>query len=462
MRRSRGVSFVVSEGRTIPSTLESSVKKRSLALVTSASLICAILSAIPSASAHADYNPVYRPVAGASSTHDEQLATLAYWLGPDYDSAAKLEQPFAAAAYTANADAKNGTKYASHVPNLREFVPDRGNSGKLYSGTGAVTRTVGKLFFVETGVRARVATDQTGDHNYLGELLTDDSAYDDAADPWVHTVGYHEVVDETTNTTTDSWTGVCSADSVVSANGSTVLTAGHCVEAPPVLARKGSPAYDRAQMSKWIFVPGFVGITGHGSTGTDTTLAQAAPSGVWVASRVYTTPYWDDWTAGQSGRNDNALDLNAMGYDVAAMTVVNPLSPDTTLAGVVGAQNVAFDTAMNQNITAFGYPQVPDSLYGQFFGGRSLATCTGSSFSDILGTGNTGPGNVPGLKDHGLWCTLNEGSSGGPMFYDYDAATGTGTQVSVISFPEPPEYIMGPQFGSVVQGVYDAIEDLAP
>jgi hypothetical protein len=79
----------------------------------------------------------------------------------------------------------------------------------------------------------------------------------------------------------------------------------------------------------------------------------------------------------------------------------------------------------------------PNTGYGQYFSGRSLATCNGQSFGDILG-------------------------SGGPLFYNYNAATGTGTQISVVAFQEPPQCLMGPQFGSIVQGVYNAIQSTTP
>ncbi|GAA4486666.1 peptidase [Actinoallomurus oryzae] len=413
--------------------------------------------------AHADDNSVYRALDGAATTTDDQLATLRFWLGPNLDSAAKLQRPFGAAAYTANNDTKEHTDYAGKVPNKRENVPDAGDAGKLYTGTGAIAKTAGKLFYVETGTAPTQSdsNDKPGDYNYLGQKLPQPA---DPDDPWVDVTAFTRTVSG--GTTTDSWTGVCSADSVDSANRSTIMSAGHCTEASHVLSKTGDPSYTSVQMSKWIFIPGYVGITDHGATGTDTSLSQAAPYGVWVAGHVYTTPYWDDWARGQAGRDTESLDLNAFGYDVAAMTVADPQHPGSRLADVVGSQHVAFNAPANQNITAFGYPQGPNPQFGQYYGGRSPAVCAGSSFGDVAGTGSTGAGGVPGLQDHGLWCTLTEGASGGPMLYDYDSSTGTGTQISVISFKEPLGtsglYVMGPQFGSVVEGVYDAIGALTP
>lgn len=431
-------------------------------------LFCSSTIVLAAPAAHAGTGAVYRPVDGAATTQAEQLDTLHYWLGPDLGSAAKLERPFAAASYTTTNDAKNHTSYAGAVPNMRENVPDSGDAGRLYDGGGSVATTAGKLFYVETGTRATDTDDSdgtedvSGDYNYLGDPPAASPTTDD---PWVDDVAIHRVVNGD-GTTTDSWTGVCSANAVVSANKSTILTAGHCAEAAVYLGTRGTPAYDHVTMGKWIFVPGFTGITDHGPTGTDTSLAQAAPDGVWVATHAYTTPYWDDWAHGLAGRDTTSLDLNAMGYDMSAMTVVDPQHPGRTLTDTVGASEVMFDAPANQPITTFGYPQNPNTATGQYFGGRSLATCRGDSFSDVAGTGGSGPNGEPGLQDHGLWCNLTEGSSGGPMFYDFDTATGTGTQISVVSFKEPPipegPYLMGPQFGSMVEGVYDAIESTTP
>ncbi|MGI5468406.1 trypsin-like serine peptidase [Streptomyces sp. CA-132043] len=190
----------------------------------------------------------------------------------------------------------------------------------------------------------------------------------------------------------------CSGDAVTSQNGSTVLTAGHCVK------------LDGAWHTNWVFVPGYKD--------------GAAPYGKWAATKTLSTP---QWTASE--------DIN---YDVGA-AVVAPLS-GKRLTDTVGGQGVSFNSGYNQKMYAFGYPAADP------YDGSKLIYCSGNTTKDPLFS-----------NDHALPCNMTGGSSGGPWFRTFDETTGTGLQASVNSFGYTflPNTMFGPYFGDDAKKLYD-------
>ncbi|MEU9230932.1 trypsin-like serine peptidase [Streptomyces subrutilus] len=193
-------------------------------------------------------------------------------------------------------------------------------------------------------------------------------------------------------------TASCSGDSVTSANGSTVMTAGHCVK------------YQGAWHTNWVFVPAY----NNGS----------APYGQWSATKTFAT---DQWAASED-----------MNMDVG-LAVVAPLNGQT-LSQVVGAQGILFNGGYNKRMYSFGFPAAAP------YDGTKLVYCSGNSGKDFLLT-----------KDHSLGCNMTGGSSGGPWFQDFNETTGLGTQVSVNSFGYTflPNRMYGPYFGNEAKAAYD-------
>ncbi|MER5319926.1 trypsin-like serine peptidase [Streptosporangium roseum] len=193
----------------------------------------------------------------------------------------------------------------------------------------------------------------------------------------------------------------CSGNAVTSDNGSTVITAGHCVK------------MGGAFHGNWVFVPGY----DRGDR----------PYGTWVATTLYTTPQWN-----------NSEDIN---HDVAA-AVVAPLN-GRSLTDVVGGQGVSFNRARRQQMHSFGYPAAAP------YDGSKLVYCAGRAFDDFLMS-----------RDIGLNCNMTGGSSGGPWFTDFDEGTGLGTLNSVNSFKYgfAAGWMFGPYFGTEAQAVYEAAQ----
>ncbi|MCY0924799.1 peptidase [Streptomyces sp. H27-H1] len=190
----------------------------------------------------------------------------------------------------------------------------------------------------------------------------------------------------------------CSGDSITSVNGSTVITAGHCVK------------YQGAWHTNWIFVPGY-------ENGN-------APYGQWTATKTFAT---DQWVASED-----------MNMDVG-LAVVAPLNGQT-LSQAVGAQGIVFNGGYNKKMYAFGFPAAAP------YDGTKLVYCSGNTSKDFLLT-----------KDHGLPCNMTGGSSGGPWFQDFNEATGLGVQASVNSFGYTflPNRMFGPYFGNEAKAAYD-------
>ncbi|MEV7613204.1 peptidase [Streptomyces sp. NPDC089799] len=193
-------------------------------------------------------------------------------------------------------------------------------------------------------------------------------------------------------------TASCSGDSITSANGSTVITAGHCVK------------YQGSWHTDWVFVPAY-------DNGN-------APYGQWTATKTFAT---DQWAANEDMNND-------VGYAVVAP------QNGRTLSQAVGAQGLLFNGGYTKRMYSFGFPAAAP------YDGTKLVYCSGTSGKDFLLT-----------KDHSLSCNMTGGSSGGPWFQDFDEATGLGTQVSVNSFGYTflPNRMYGPHFGPEAKAAYD-------
>ncbi|MFD7838789.1 trypsin-like serine peptidase [Streptomyces sp. NPDC059761] len=197
-------------------------------------------------------------------------------------------------------------------------------------------------------------------------------------------------------------TASCSGDSITSANGSTVITAGHCVK------------YQGAWHTNWIFVPAY-------ENGN-------APYGQWSATKTFAT---DQWAASED-----------MNMDVG-LAVVAPLNGQK-LSQVVGAQGILFNGGYNKKMYSFGFPAAAP------YDGTKLVYCSGNTGKDFLLT-----------KDHSLGCNMTGGSSGGPWLQDFNEATGLGTQVSVNSFGYTflPNRMFGPYFGNEAKAAYDKAQN---
>ena len=193
---------------------------------------------------------------------------------------------------------------------------------------------------------------------------------------------------------------VCSGNSVVSNNKSTVSTAGHCLNEGP-----------GAFATNFIFVPAY--------------LDGAAPYGKWAAKALYAPTQWS--SAGD------------MQYDTG-FAVVSQLNGQN-LADVVGSSGVQFNAARGLSYKAFGYPAAAP------FDGSSLVSCTGPASND--------PYN-PQFNSQGIPCDMIGGSSGGPWFIGTSSG---GYQNSINSYGysgAPSKVMYGPYWGSVIQQAYSS------
>jgi V8-like Glu-specific endopeptidase len=193
---------------------------------------------------------------------------------------------------------------------------------------------------------------------------------------------------------------VCSGNAVASDNGSTVATAGHCVNE--------SGAY----VTNFVFVPEY-------ENGN-------APYGKWAAKALYAPTQW--------------VSNGDMTYDTG-FAVVNPDSDGALLTDVVGGSGTAFNQAYGLTYKAYGYPQASP------FNGTSLWSCTGKATKDT---------NNPQFGTQGIPCDMTGGSSGGPWFIQTDSTTGSdGVQNSINSYGYNGSAVMyGPYWGSVIEATY--------
>jgi hypothetical protein len=191
---------------------------------------------------------------------------------------------------------------------------------------------------------------------------------------------------------------VCSGNAVASTNGSTVATAGHCVN-------EGPGAY----ATNFIFVPAYEN--------------GAAPYGKWTAKTLYAPTQW--------------VSAGDMTYDTG-FAVVNPDSNGDLLTDVVGGSGTAFNQARGLEYTSYGYPAAAP------FDGQTLKSCTGTAAKDP---------NNPQFGTQGIPCDMTGGSSGGPWFIGTDSE---GLQNSINSYGYNGSAVMyGPYWGKVIKATYD-------
>ena len=214
---------------------------------------------------------------------------------------------------------------------------------------------------------------------------------------------------------------VCSGSVVedTSSTRSLVLTAGHCV-----YDEKGSsPATSWA--TNWMFVPDY---QDGGSIvtvdGVHRFTCDATPYGCWTAKSLVTTSAWANGGGSLAGFNNDY-----------AFAVIDESSGANHLDATVGANAISFAARGTEVVYSFGYPQASP------YDGQKLIYCAGTEIADSYG----------GTSDWGLNCNQTGGSSGGPWFKSFTAATETGTLTSVNSFKYTAgkfkNYMFGPSFG---------------
>lgn len=197
---------------------------------------------------------------------------------------------------------------------------------------------------------------------------------------------------------------VCSGNSVISANKSTVSTAGHCLNSGP-----------GAFASNFVFVPAY--------------RDGVAPHGKWPAKALYAPTQW-------------SADGNIQ-YDTG-FAVVSQLN-GRNLADVVGAVGVAFNQPRGLTYKAYGYPAAKP------FTGQTLVSCSGKARKDALN---------PQFDTQGIPCDMTGGSSGGPWLVPGNPADGLGYQNSVNSYGygTSATSMYGPYWGEVIAEVYARAE----
>ena len=227
----------------------------------------------------------------------------------------------------------------------------------------------------------------------------------------------------------------CTATVVQSANRSTVVTAGHCVNDTDLVGN------DNAWNGNELFIPGY-----HDGQ---------APYGKFVGRLGVADATWL--------ANDQQNQAKFDAYD-QAFVVLNPNQQGLRVQDAVGAaQRIGFDRPGGTDEFQFGYPRATsdparDNL--PEYTGEELAFCHGVAKQ------------YPGTPDHpdspGQWgpaCVMGGGSSGGPRIADF--AYGIGTVVgnnthagffttgtdNVCTTPDHSgctRYLVGPQFDSKI------------
>lgn len=191
---------------------------------------------------------------------------------------------------------------------------------------------------------------------------------------------------------------VCSGNSVASANGSTVSTAGHCVN-------EGGGAF----VTNFVFVPAY----DNGS----------APYGQFAATELLAPT---EWTSGGD-----------ISYDTG-FAVVAPVN-GVTLSDTVGGSGLSFNDSTGLSYSAYGYPAASP------FNGQTLQSCAGSATPDPFGQS----------QSQGIPCDMTGGSSGGPWFIG-GGSGGVQNSVNSFGYTSVANTMFGPYWGSVIAATYDA------
>jgi V8-like Glu-specific endopeptidase len=192
---------------------------------------------------------------------------------------------------------------------------------------------------------------------------------------------------------------VCSGNAVVSANKSTVATAGHCLNEGP-----------GAFATNFIFVPAY--------------LNGAAPYGKWTAKALYAPTQW-------SGSGD-------MQYDTG-FAVMNTLN-GSYLSDAVDESGVEFNAAYGLTYKSYGYPAARP------FNGETLWSCAGTASLDT---------NNSAFGTQGIPCDMTGGSSGGPWFIQSGSAAGLQNSINSYGYSGSP-VMYGPYWGTVIQTTYNS------
>jgi V8-like Glu-specific endopeptidase len=199
---------------------------------------------------------------------------------------------------------------------------------------------------------------------------------------------------------------VCSGTVVDASNQATVLTAGHCV-------------HDAGLWStNFAFAPGYGNVAGTGS----------APYGVWAASGEAAPVPW--------------VDSRNVKFDVGAAVIARD-TLGRPLESIVGARSVAFNQTSSQTFRSFGYPAVPTADH--HFDGTRLWAC--DSNPPITDDSVTGPGD----STMGIGCDMSGGASGG----GWVTASGAVNGINSYRYPNRPDLMFGPYFGSTIEELYD-------
>ncbi|MEU3712145.1 trypsin-like serine peptidase [Streptomyces catenulae] len=230
---------------------------------------------------------------------------------------------------------------------VKDVPPRAGKDGAPWGKGGAVDTTVGRLFFTDHG---------------------EDSS--------------------------------CTATAVPSANGSTVVTAGHCLNGTDLAG----------EHNQWqthvLYVPGY--------------RDGKAPLGTFVVRWSVVNSVWLE--------NDQIharFDAHDQGF-----AVVGRNERGQTLRQATGApQGISYDAPGDRPAVQFGYPRAASDPAREGlpeYTGREAAYCQGA------------PRQYPGTPDHaepaGIWgaaCVMGGGASGGPRLGGFSAATGRGEVVGV-------------------------------
>ncbi|WP_433870096.1 trypsin-like serine peptidase [Saccharopolyspora sp. CA-218241] len=191
----------------------------------------------------------------------------------------------------------------------------------------------------------------------------------------------------------------CTATVVEAANRSTIVTAGHCVNATNLLGE------DNQWTRNVLFIPAY-------HDGQE-------PFGRFTGRISFVDATWLD--------NDQQHGEIYGAYDQATV-VLNPNERGQRVQDAVGAaQRIGFDKPGAGTATAFGYPRAasdPEREGLPEYIGERLAFCRGPA-KEYLGT----PDNPAAPDLWGVACIMGGGSSGGPRFAELSEETGIGTVV---------------------------------
>ncbi|WP_052847709.1 trypsin-like serine peptidase [Streptomyces avicenniae] len=197
--------------------------------------------------------------------------------------------------------------------------------------------------------------------------------------------------------------GMCSGSVVDAPNGSVVATAAHCVRTRET---PDPPA------EVW-FVPGY----DHGK--------DSYREDGWRVTGFHTPEGWD------ISRDTTEI----LHHDYAFLTLAE--RDGVTVQEAHGANRLVVEPVpQDRDVAVLGYPAIEP------YDGESLHYCAGPT--DVLDAAEADEANVGGLLLED--CDLTAGSSGGPWLQDFDAETGGGALVAVMSVGSGEGQVVGRPF----------------